>query len=800
MASLGNLRLAPKMALVTASLIVPLVLAVALLVSELLASIDFAQSESDGVEVVATIGTSLHAIADARVKAAADDGASGAAAEPALAKLVDTLADHPDLKALDDARRARDAWRAGPANGAQPAIDALLVANGRVLDDSKLALDPEALTYYVMAGAAQEAPSLLDALGRVRLGLAQGGDAATRAWYVRAAAQARVIADRTFSNLDTAAHYDAQAVAAFLPAQQKARDAITAFLDAADAELAGVHSGGAAAALGAPAMDALLALDAAALQKLQQLLDARVAGLRQNAVVMLVAVAGALAFALLLVVFVVRTITRPLARAVTVCGEIASGRYDNEIAVATTEETGRLLAGLATMQQQLRERIERDRAIAAESARIRDALDGAPTSVLVVDRAGTIVFANGLARRTLAAKAADIRMRAATFDVANPVGQPFSQLQSGVSVDGASSPATDLEYGRSTFRVAASPVVDAAGALLGTAVQWVDRTEEVQTERDIDGVIRGALDGDLVSRIDEGKPGFLGQLAVQVNGLLENLASIVRSIASVASTVSQGIGEISHGNDDLSRRTEEQAASLEETAASLEQITASARNNAESAARARGETSAAMKEAERGGGVADQAVGAIRTIESSSKRMADIVGMIDDIAFQTNLLALNAAVEAARAGDQGRGFAVVASEVRNLAGRCAEAAREVTGLIRSSTAGVSDGVKLVEASTQSLRDISSAIRRIDEIVEVIATASHEQAKGVEQVNAAMLTMDETTQQNAALVEQAAAAAKTMAAEATDLDRMMRRYRTAPAKAEKARPTPTALRRTGDVAA
>lgn len=800
MASLGKLRLAPKMALVTASLIVPLVLAVALLIAQLLASIRFAQSESDGVEVVATLGVALHAIADARVDAASGDPGRGTAVDEALAKLVDTVAAHPDLKALDDVRRARDAWRAGPVDGAQPAVDALLVANGRVLDDSKLALDPEALTYYVMAGAAQEAPSLFDALGRVRAGLVQPGDAAARASYARAAAQARVVADRTFSNLDTAAHYDAEAVAAFVPAQQKAREAIAAFLDAADAELASARPTGAAAALGGPAMDALLALDAAALQELQKLLDARVSGLWRNAIVMLVAVAGALAFALVLVVFVVRTITRPLARAVTVCGEIAGGRYDNEIAATTTEETGRLLAGLATMQQQLRERIEKDRAIAAESARIRDALDGAPTSVLVVDRAGTIVFANGLARQTLAGKAADVRARAPAFDAATPVGQPFARLQSGVPVDGARSAATDLEYGRSTFRVAASPVVDAAGVLLGTAVQWVDRTEEVLTEQDIDSVIRGALDGDLVRRVGEGKPGFLGQLAAQVNGLLENLASVVRSIATVASTVSQGVEEISRGNDDLSRRTEEQAASLEETAASLEQITSSARNNAEHAARARGETGSAIKEAEHGGAVADQAVGAMRTIESSSKRMADIVGMIDDIAFQTNLLALNAAVEAARAGEQGRGFAVVASEVRNLAGRCAEAAREVTGLIRSSAAGVSDGVKLVEASTKSLRDIASAIHRIDEIVAVIANASQEQARGVEQVNSAMLTMDETTQQNAALVEEAAAAAKAMAGDAAELDAMLRKYRTAPANAPNVRTTRASVRHADSAAA
>jgi methyl-accepting chemotaxis protein len=775
---LRNLPLAPKMALVTTSLVGPLVLAVALLVMQLLANIDFARSESDGIAAVVATTEALHGIAGARAPAANGERVDGAAADAAIARLA----------ALEEAKRAQQAWsaalRTDGLEGAQAAVDALLATNGKVLDNSKLALDPEALTYYLMAAAAQESPALFDALGRTHAGVARPAtDDAGRATLGRASAQARVVADRVLANLDTAAGYDATVAAGYRDDQQKARGAIAAFLDAVDAEAAGDRPAARAYSRGPDALNELLVLNGKVLGELHEQLDSRVATLRRNAISMLVAVAAALAVALALVVLVVRTITRPIQRALDACGSIAGGRYDNEIVASTTEETGRLLHGLATMQGQLRERIERERAAAAENARIRDALDGAPTSVLVVDRDGTIVYANGLARQTFAAKAADIASRAVGFNANAPVGQRFARLQSGIATDGSRSGPVDVEYGRATFRIAASPVQGAGGELLGTTVQWLDRTEEVATEREIDDVIRGALDGDLVHRIDETKPGFLGVLSRDVNRLLENLSSVVRAIASVAVAVSEGVAEISHGNDDLSRRTEEQAAALEQTASSLEEITSSARSNADGAAHAREDASTALQAAQRGGAVADQAVSAMRSIENSSKRMADIVELIDDIAFQTNLLALNAAVEAARAGEQGRGFAVVASEVRNLAGRCATAAREVTNLIRASTSGVTDGVKLVEASGQSLADIVRAIRSVEERVAAIATSSREQAAGVEQVNEALTRMDTTTQQNAALVEEAAAAAKTIASEAAEMERMLAKYRTAPAVPE-----------------
>jgi methyl-accepting chemotaxis protein len=222
------------------------------------------------------------------------------------------------------------------------------------------------------------------------------------------------------------------------------------------------------------------------------------------------------------------------------------------------------------------------------------------------------------------------------------------------------------------------------------------------------------------------------------------------------------------GNDDLSQRTQEQAAALEETASSMEEMTATVKQNSDNARQADLLAGSARTHAERGGEVMTSAVNAMRDINTSSRKIADIISVIDEIAFQTNLLALNAAVEAARAGEQGRGFAVVASEVRNLAQRSASAAKEIKSLIEDSVDKVRTGSELVDQSGKALSEIMDSIKKVSEIVAEMAAASEEQATGIEQVNTAVTQMDETTQQNAALVEEAAAAAKSMEQQAQEV--------------------------------
>src|SRR3984893_3474640 len=290
-------------------------------------------------------------------------------------------------------------------------------------------------------------------------------------------------------------------------------------------------------------------------------------------------------------------------------------------------------------------------------------------------------------------------------------------------------------------------------------------------------VVQRAVEGDLTSRVKvDDKSGHFKALAVSVNSMIQSMMEVVTSLAKTSHEVQLGADEISRGNLELSRRTEEQASSLEETAASMEQMTSTVKNNADNAAHASQWAEAAREQAERGGRVVGSAVAAMSEINVASKKIADIIGVIDEIAFQTDLLALIAAVEAARAGEQGRGFAVVASEVRNLASRSAGAAKEIKALIQDSVAKVSDGARLVDDSGKALGEIVTGVKKVTDVMAEIAASSREQASGIEQVNKAITMMDDVTQQNAALVEEASAAAQALSAQATNRTQLISRYR------------------------
>jgi methyl-accepting chemotaxis protein len=275
-------------------------------------------------------------------------------------------------------------------------------------------------------------------------------------------------------------------------------------------------------------------------------------------------------------------------------------------------------------------------------------------------------------------------------------------------------------------------------------------------------VVSSAKENDLRHRIPlDGKSGEIAQLCGGVNGLLDTMSKIIGEVSETAQTLTTAAREIATGNTDLSQRTEEQAASLEETAASMEELTSTVRLNAENAQQANKLASSASDVAVKGGSVVAEVVQTMDGIAQASRKIADIIGVIDEIAFQTNILALNAAVEAARAGDQGRGFAVVAAEVRNLAQRSANAAKEIKGLISDSVSKVESGSRLVDTAGKTMEEIVQSVKRVTDIMAEISAASQEQSAGIEQVNNAVTQMDQVTQQNAALVEEAAAAAKSM---------------------------------------
>jgi methyl-accepting chemotaxis protein len=285
---------------------------------------------------------------------------------------------------------------------------------------------------------------------------------------------------------------------------------------------------------------------------------------------------------------------------------------------------------------------------------------------------------------------------------------------------------------------------------------------------DIKGHFRRIADGDLTQPIALFGGNCVGQILPYLRDMQGSLIATVGTVREGVVQITGGATEIAAGNTDLSSRTEQQASSLEETAASMEELASTVRNNAQNAAQARSMAEQATATAQRGGSAVQQAVETMRRIADSSRRVDDITTVIDSIAFQTNILALNAAVEAARAGEQGKGFAVVASEVRTLAQRSAAAAKEIKELIAASSATVAEGSRQVEAAGVTMDYILESVRRLSMLVGEIATASHEQAAGIEQVNLAMSQMDQVTQQNAALVEQAAAAAGSLEAQAQHL--------------------------------
>jgi methyl-accepting chemotaxis protein len=322
-----------------------------------------------------------------------------------------------------------------------------------------------------------------------------------------------------------------------------------------------------------------------------------------------------------------------------------------------------------------------------------------------------------------------------------------------------------------------NPIMDLNGKPFKVVKYATDVTAAVkashalqQAVAQVQSVVESAKGNNLTDRVPlDGKIGEILSLCDGVNGLLDTMVSVIVKISNSAREVSSASAEISASTTDLSQRTEEQAASLEETSASMEEMAATVKKNAENAQQANLSAASTRDVADRGGQVVATAVGAMARIEESSRKISDIISVIDEIARQTNLLALNAAVEAARAGDAGRGFAVVASEVRSLAQRSSQAAKDIKDLITNSNNQVKDGVDLVNKAGTALNEIVDSIKKVADIVSDIAAASAEQAAGIEQVNKALTQMDEVTQQNSALVEENAATAKTLEQQSKAMD-------------------------------
>jgi methyl-accepting chemotaxis protein len=317
-----------------------------------------------------------------------------------------------------------------------------------------------------------------------------------------------------------------------------------------------------------------------------------------------------------------------------------------------------------------------------------------------------------------------------------------------------------------------NPILDANGKAYKVVKYATDVTAQRHAQEqlgllmgEVQSVMGGVAGGDLSRLVNGDYHDGLEKTKGSINAAIEKLRDLVSQINGAAETITSGASDISEGNASLNKRTQEQSSALQQTAASLEEMTATVKQNANNATQANQLAAGARDSAEKGGHVVGDAVKAMGAITESSKKVADIIGVIEQIAFQTNMLALNAAVEAARAGDQGRGFAVVAAEVRNLAQRSAAAAKEIKGLIQDSAEKVDQGAKLVNRSGETLQEIVAGVKKVSDIIAEINAASEEQASGIDQINSAVAQMDKSTQQNAAMVEEAASAAESMSEQA-----------------------------------
>ncbi len=519
-------------------------------------------------------------------------------------------------------------------------------------------------------------------------------------------------------------------------------------------------------------------------------------------------------------IVLIRSIVRPLSTAVEHFGQLAQGNYYNNIETERQDEIGRVMDSLKAMQTKLGFDVAEIKRFSDENLRVKIALDSICTGVMIVDNDRNIIYTNKPVIDIVSRSETEIRKLSPGFSVANFLGANIDDFHKNSSHQAQLlSSLTDtykagLMLGNRSMVVTANPMFDAQGQRLGTVAEWQDRTAEVAVEKEVAAIVEASVTGDLSKRLDlQDKEGFIlhlgegmnklmetsenalnevvrvlgalsrgdltetitndyagifGQLKDDSNTTVEKLKDIISQIKEATDSINTASQEIAAGNNNLSHRTEEQAASLEQTAASMEELTSTVQQNTEHAKHANQLAVDASGIAGQGVKVVDQVVSTMESINEASRKVVDIIAVIDGIAFQTNILALNAAVEAARAGEQGKGFAVVASEVRNLAQRAAAAAGEIKGLIGDSVEKIEDGSKLATQAGLTMAEMVNSIRGVTAIMSEIRAASIEQSSGIEQVNQAIIQMDDVTQQNAALVEQAAASAESLEEQAQNL--------------------------------
>lgn len=837
---LNNLPIARKLGLLCAVFVIPVLFLAGLLLSSSYRAIDFASDELEGVSYVQAVASMMVAVSE-RQKAlryrldVASDSSGALRADEALDQPLRNAMQAWEeidarlgtkMKVESAAQKARAELtrllNTLPEAAVQEAVAVRTLAElqhlaARAADGSKLILDPELDSYYVMNLMALQMPDMLyrteasvTILSRMRAAtpieqmrmidelhrLRQTGAAAVEGINLSAdnnasglvAARLQGMVQGLYPRVDETAKlvelngrmvqggigYDRTAV---LTAQE---ELLNRFQE--------VH-------------------DRAA-ETLESLLKARISALQNSlflsfGVSLLVLIgAGVLAWV------IGRNISEPLRVLEGQMARLADGETNLVIAdQERADEVGRMAKALGVLRLNARRMV-----------RMQVALDCVGTPVLVANRSGQMSDINKAARDHFTIHGEVLSSAVEGFSIAEAEGKSIAPLFG----EGSPLAAPDLEgevegrveLGGRSFDVRVNPVISSRGERMGTVAEWSDVTDRLAMEdsvaRLVDAAIAGdfshrlptvgdnrflcqlaermnaLLDtvscslndlvevngalarGDLARRIDRSYQGAFQQLTDNTNQMADRLADIVQKIAEAAHTVHNASAEIAQGSEDLASRTEQQAANLEETAAAMEELAVTVRQNAHNAQQADDLANAARESAEKGGSMVQPAVAAMGQIEQSSGKISEITTVIEEIAFQTNLLALNAAVEAARAGDAGRGFAVVAAEVRQLAQRTSRSSKEIKEIIQRSNSEVREGVKLVGSVGKALQEIVAGITTVADIIAEIAGASREQSSGLDEVNAAVAQMDEMTQQNAALVEETTAAAHSLSVQAEGL--------------------------------
>lgn len=700
-----------------------------------------------------------------------------------------------------------------------------------VADNSNLTLDPELDSYYLMDITSFRAHILTEILGQMRGGGA-GFLASNRTPTIEERINFEIKIDRANTTFEQILSAYGSAIKANSELEASLNNNIHQFSEAmnkflADSKILYVSPESLNSSdyfsLGTEAISFLNDANNEIVSELQRLLDIRLESIQDRNNQMLINSIIASAFFLLLLLMVAFGILGPIDRLKTALVRIQDGKLDNKIVDHGTDEVGILASSLEAMQTTLRERIESDREAFAKSERTRQALDSVKTNVMIADVNYNIIYMNPSLEKMLRNAEADFKKDLPHFAVNKIIGNNIDvfhknpDTQRRILESLADTHVDNLIIGGRSIQLTVNPI-NVDGDRIGTVVEWQDRTNEVAIEKEIDIVVDAAASGDfsklialegksdfflnlskglnqvingvqlamkdiiqmlgamsqgdLTQRITADYSGDFDTLKSDANAMAEKLTNTINEIRTSSQLIASSADEIANGTTDLSSRTEQQASSLEETAASMEEMTSVVKQNTENSKEANTLAVEAQHKAEGGGDVVSKAVSAMGEINESSKKISDIIGVIDEIAFQTNLLALNAAVEAARAGEQGRGFAVVAAEVRNLAQRSANAAKEIKELIQESVYKIETGSELVNDSGETLVEIVKSVEKVTNLMTGLNSAAIEQTSGIEQVNSAVSQMDEMTQQNAALVEQTSAVSEAMAEQAIQLNDLM----------------------------